>query len=153
MTTGISTSTRLRRWCTCLFIAMVIVGVPLAVAWPEHAMSAMRLAGMGAGLLLAGAFLNGRIGRRGLVVGMLFVLASMVAGYSLQRRAYAKPLDEATVEQYFLGDSYFLTVFVLVAGVSVVLVVVRRRLETRSERGEGKWVGLLAGLDFPRKRH
>lgn len=166
MTTGIDTSTRLRRWCTCLFIAMVIVGMPLAAAWPEHAMSAMRVVGLGAGSLLAGAFLNGRIGRRGLVVGMLLVLASMVAGYSLQRRAYANLFDEATVEslrgartpmwrvaeQYFPDHSHFVTMFVLVAGVSVVLFVVRRRFESRPGRGGGKRVGLLANLDFPRKR-
>lgn len=166
MTTGINTSTPLRRWCTCLFIAMVIVGVPLAAAWPEHAMSAMRLAGLGAGSLLAGAFLNGRVARRGLVAGMFLVLASMVAGYALQRGAYMNPFDEATAaslraarspvwrvaEQYFPDHSHFVTVFVLVAGVSVVLFVVRQRFESRSERGGGKWAGLLASLDFPRKR-
>lgn len=139
------TSTPFRRWCTCLLLAMVAVGIPLAFLRPEQAMEAMRYAGPGVALLLTGAYLNDHLGRRWLVVGVLLLSLPATLAYFVERSA-RRALGDAAMD---LGGPYDLTNVTLIAVASVILFFGRRRLEGRSDGG-GRWSVLLAKFDCPR---
>ena len=140
------TSTPFRRWCTCLLLAMVAVGIPLAFLRPERAMEAMRYLGPGVALLLTGAFLNGHLGRRGLVVGVSLLGFPITLAYFVERSA-RRALGDAGLD---LGGPYDLANVVVIAVVSALLFLARTRREGRSGGGN-RWVAMLAKFDYPRR--
>lgn len=139
-------STPFRRWCTCLLLAMVAVGIPLACLRPEQAMEAMRYIGPGVALLLTGACLNGHLGRRGLVAGVFLLGLPITLAYFVERSA-RRALGDAALD---LGGPYDLSNVVVIAVVSVSLFLARTRLEGRSGGGS-RWVAMLAKFDYPRR--
>ncbi len=139
-------STPFRRWCTCLLLAMIAVGIPLAFLRPERAMEAMRYAGPGVALLLTGACLNGRLGRRGLVAGVFLLGLPITLAYFVERSA-RRALGDAALD---LGGPYDLANVVTIGVVSVILFLARSRLEGRSGGGS-RWVAMLAKFDYPRR--
>lgn len=140
------TSTPFRRWCTCLLLAMVAVGIPLAFLRPEQAMEAMRYAGPGVALLLTGAYRNDHLSGRGLVVGVLLLSLPVTLAHFVERSA-RRALGGAALD---LGGPYDLTNVALIAAASGILFLVRIRLERRSGGGS-RWPVLLARFDYPRK--
>lgn len=143
---GTVTSTPFRRWCTCLLLAMVAVGIPLAFLRPERAMEAMRYLGPGVALLLTGAFLNGHLGRRGLVAGVSLLGLPVTLAYFVERSA-RRALGAAGLD---LGGPYEIANVVTIGVVSVILFLARSRLEGRSGGGK-RWVAMLAKFDYPRR--
>lgn len=139
-------STPFRRWCTCLLLAMVAVGIPLAFLRPERAMEAMRYAGPGVALLLTGACLNGHLGRRGLVAGVFLLGLPITLAYFVERSA-RRALGYAGLDP---GGPYDLADVVTIGVVSVILFLARSRLEGRSG-GRSRWVAMLAKFDYPRR--
>lgn len=139
-------STPFRRWCTCLLLAMVAVGIPLAFLRPERAMDAMYYAGLGAGLLLGGAYLNDHLGRRGLVAGLLLLGLPITLAYFVERSARLA-LGEAGFD---LGGPYRSDEVATILVASALLLLARNGLERRYG-GENKWSVRFARFDYPRK--
>ena len=145
MTTQPRTSGFVARFSTCFCVALVMVGVPLAFLWPEHARTAMTYAGIGYGMLLFGAVQNRRLGSRGLFLGMLLAVPVAFLGYWFQRSTdAASSPDPATPEQLYLRIT---TAVMLVAAVSLALLALRNRMRGRSDGLAGKWSSLLSKLD------
>ena len=151
------------RFSTCVCVSLVMVGVPLAFLWPEHAITAMSYAGMGFGVLIVGAFRNQHRRWRGLILGLLFATPFVLVGYGLKRSTYeGSPLDPATLEQlrrtrapmwrvaggFFLENWQMVTAVMLVAAVSFALLALRNRMRGRSDGLAGKWSSLLSKLDY-----
>lgn len=139
-------STPFRRWCTCLLLAMVAVGIPLAFLRPERAMEAMRYLGPGVALLLTGACLNGHLGRRGLVAGVSLLGLPLTLAYFVERSA-RRALGYPGLDP---GGPYDLANVAVIAVVSVLFLLARGRLEGRSGGGS-RWVAMLAKFDYPRR--
>lgn len=138
-------STPFRRWCTCLLFAMVAVGIPLAFLRPERAMGAMRYLGPGVALRWTGAFLNGHLGRRGLVAVVSLLGLPVTLAYFVERSA-RRALGYPGLD---LGGPYDLA-NVVIGLVSALFFLARTRLEGRSGGGS-RWVAMLAEFDYPRR--